>query len=296
MLTSAFSDTKGPTLETLRYAIVDGHPLNAIMALYIVSCLTILPLTWYRTGYSFSIGYGLSVATMSLALVYSFSVLCNKGKSTLSILNPPSILVLVALMYGIRLATYIFIRNITVQEMRDMFKKINTTPFLKSTVMALGLSFLYTFMVTPVLFALRGPLEAGSVWYIIQVIFTCISALGMMLEAIADQHKFEVKRKRKEKMEGKFVGPTTWSYKLCRHPNFLGELLFWFGQYGAGCVSFGTSITGWVCGSLGFCAIVFIMCGSTSRLEKKQVMNYGKDTAYTAWRENVRFALIPFFK
>jgi steroid 5-alpha reductase family enzyme len=295
MSTSLYSDTICATIETLRNAVIDGPPLHAIMALYTVSCLTILPLTWYRTGNSFNIGYGLSVASMSLVLSYSFTHIFNQGNTTLSFRNPPSILVLIALVYGLRLAAYTLIRKINVKEMRDKFKKINTTPFLQSTVMALGLSLLYTFMVTPALFALRNPLKEGSALYIIQWVFTCISALGMILESVADQHKYEVKRKRKEKIEGEFVGPTTWSYKLCRHPNYLGEILFWFGLYGAGCVSFGTSITGWICGSLGFCAILFIMFGSTNSLEKKQLKNYGNDRAYIEWKENVRFALIPFF-
>jgi hypothetical protein len=39
--------------DALREALVSGSPLRGVAALYAVASLTVVPLTWYRAGYSF---------------------------------------------------------------------------------------------------------------------------------------------------------------------------------------------------------------------------------------------------
>eukprot|EP00579_Thalassiosira_antarctica_P005080 CAMPEP_0201884026 /NCGR_PEP_ID=MMETSP0902-20130614/16367_1 /ASSEMBLY_ACC=CAM_ASM_000551 /TAXON_ID=420261 /ORGANISM="Thalassiosira antarctica, Strain CCMP982" /LENGTH=340 /DNA_ID=CAMNT_0048412913 /DNA_START=42 /DNA_END=1064 /DNA_ORIENTATION=+ len=283
---SALFSVITPVTEALTHALVSGTPLHAIGALYAVASLTVVPLTYYRTGYSFSVGYGLSVAAMSAALLSSFP------KQTLS---APPILALTSLVYGLRLAAFIFVRERTVESKRKVFDEMNKKPVLQRTPLALGVALLYAFMVSPVLFALRGTLEAGSLLEKVQVFFTGLAAFGMVLESVADLHKYEVKRQSKDGDE-KFVGPTTWSYKLCRHPNYLGEILHWFGLFGAGSVSFGKSIAGWTCGGLGLFGILSIMMGASSRLDTKQSEKYGGQPAYDEWKGKVTSSVIPFIK
>ena len=244
----------------LRRALVSGSSIQAIGALYAICSLVVVPLTWYRTAYSFSVGYGLSIAAASLALLSSFAF---SGGGTIGISQlmtakgAPTILACTALVYGLRLAAFIYVREHTVEEKRRVFEDMDRKPPLKRTPLALGVSMLYAFMVSPALFAFRGTLSAGSVSERLQVFFTGVAAFGMLLESIADQHKYEVKRQCPK--GGKFVGPTTWTYKLCRHPNYLGEILHWAGIFGAGCVSFGTSIVAWVGGVLGLAGILSTM-------------------------------------
>uniref|UniRef100_A0A6T8I2H2 Uncharacterized protein n=1 Tax=Hemiselmis andersenii TaxID=464988 RepID=A0A6T8I2H2_HEMAN len=63
-------------------------------------------------------------------------------------------------------------------------------------------------------------------------------AVGLVLEAVADQQKFEFKND--EDNRGKFCNVGTWSWS--RHPNYFGEMLSWVGVYliavGAGLGSF----------------------------------------------------------
>lgn len=303
----------------LRQALVYGTPLHALGALYVVASLTVVPLTWISTAYSFSVGYGLSIATMALALLGSFPATRTTTTTTLFALAPSHMVATTALLYGIRLATFIYVREHSVESKKQQFQALNKTPPLKRTPLAMGVSILYVCMISPALFALRaGSTSAipsgytttlgtvGSMSHKIQVVSACVAVFGMILEAIADQHKYQIKRQQqqqqqqhKSKEEAKtflFVGPTTWSYKLCRHPNYLGEILHWIGLFGVGSVSFGTSPVAWISGVIGLCGILSIMFGASARLDKKQVELYHGQSTFEEWKKTVTSSLIPCFK
>lgn len=270
-------------MEALNQVLVSGTPLRAVGALYAVASLIVVPLTYHRTAYSFTVGYGLSVAVVSLALLTSFPIS----------FSAPSILALISLIYGLRLAAFIFVRECTVESKRKQFDNMDKMSILQRTPMALGASLLYAFMVSPALFALRGTLDAGSISKKVQLLSTTVSAFGVILESVADQHKYQVKRQSKE---GEFAGPTTWPYTICRHPNYLGEILYWAGLFVAGSVSFGNSIVPWTCGVMGLLGILSIMLGSSSRLDGKQSKNYGDQPEYVEWKRKVTASVIPFLK
>lgn len=297
-----------PVTSSLRQALISGTPLHGIGALYAVACLTVVPLTWYRTAYSFSVGYGLAIATMAMALLGSFPATATTTSTSFMTLakkvaaDPSLIATITALLYGLRLSSFIYIRENSVESKRQQFEAMNKTPVLKRTPLALGVSLLYAFMMSPVLFALRasstGSIETGSMKHTIQWVSAGVATFGMLLESIADQHKYEVKRQQnKAKQETKvFVGPTTWSYKLCRHPNYLGEILHWIGFFGVGSVSLGKSPVAWVSSLLGLYGILNIMFGASSRLDKKQNEMYSGQSVYEEWKTKVTSSLIPFIK
>ncbi|KAL3823541.1 hypothetical protein ACHAXA_002882 [Cyclostephanos tholiformis] len=330
-LTSASSPIALPMTAAvaplLRTTLSTGTPPMAVLALYCVSAMTVLPLTWYRTGYSFSVGYGLSVSTMSLALLHAFATTtttsASRRTSILAVPNsPPAIVAYVSLLYGLRLAAYVYVRERTVRSKREQFDSLDKTSPIRRTPLALTVSFLYALMVSPAMFALRdvtmvgGGGDMGTMgtggwrrrWWT-QVIFASLAAFGMATRrrgsagGSAGGGKKEATmicgRKAKdddEMREVEFVGPTDWSYSICRHPNYLGEMLHWIGLFGVGCVSFGTSITAWSCGILGLWGILGIMFGASSRLDGKQDEMYGGMPNYEEWKSRVRWSVIPFIK
>ncbi len=168
-------------------------------------------------------------------------------------------------------------------------------------------------MISPALFALRADSTSSSSsssiaippsGYKFQMVSACVAVFGMILEAIADQHKYQRKRQqqqhksKKEEVSKKvlFVGPTTWTYKLCRHPNYLGEILHWIGLFGVGSVSFGTSPVAWISGVIGLGGILSIMLGASARLDIKQDEMYHGQSMFEEWKKTVPSSLIPFFK
>lgn len=228
-----------------------------------------------------------------MALLTSFA---ENGTSFSTLTSTtPALLATVAVIYGLRLALYLLLREFTVDSKRKQLKSFNTKPPFKRIPLALNVSLFYALMISPALFALRSAVKAGTVLDKVQLISTGVAAFGMLLESIADQHKYEVKRKSKEG-EDKFVGPTSFSYMLVRHPNYLGEILFWVGLFAAGSVSFQHSITAWLCGILGVGGISSLMLGASGRLDTKQQEKYGGQQKYDEWKQSVKYSVIPFLK
>jgi steroid 5-alpha reductase family enzyme len=204
----------------------------------------------------------------------------------------PELLLFVSFVYGIRLAIFLLVRRLSVKSMREQVKQTEKWSLLLVLSMAVTLSGLYACMVSPVLFLLRDDASLKT----LQWTGVILAYGGLALEAIADQHKFHTKRRHNIAYgEKRFPGPTGGVYSVCRHPNYLGEIMFWTGLFLGGMSSFDNSLTPWICGTLGWVSIMSIMLGSTKRLDKKQLKSYGGQKNFDEWRKRVKASLIPFF-
>jgi steroid 5-alpha reductase family enzyme len=151
-----------------------------------------------------------------------------------------------------------------------------------------SLALFYAFLTTPVLYAMRNTAATNN----ISMVGAYLAWFGASLEAIADVHKLIVKQSNKDVKE--FVGPTTWAYRICRHPNYLGEVLFWTGLFVGGVTSFGKSIPAWLGSSMGLLGIVSIMFKASASLEKRQQDKYEGQEKFDTWKAGVKYPLIPF--
>lgn len=183
-----------------------------VCALWGVASAVVVPLTLYRQAYSFSVGYGFSVLAMALALLFTFSPIVWS--------NPSYLLTLSAAFYGLRLGTFLSIRNVVNKAKGREMKNFDKTPRLKRIPFAASVALFYAFMVCPTLYALRAPPAVGSVASKIAYSGVAIAVGGALLEAIADWHKFYVKQKYGANTDI-FVGPTGGVYRVCRHPNYV---------------------------------------------------------------------------
>jgi hypothetical protein len=64
MSSSSLASVLGPAADAISSTLVSGTPLRAIGGLWAISSLAVVPLTFIRQSYSFSVGYGFSVAAM----------------------------------------------------------------------------------------------------------------------------------------------------------------------------------------------------------------------------------------
>jgi steroid 5-alpha reductase family enzyme len=149
----------------------------------------------------------------------------------------------------------------------------------------------YAFLTTPVLYALRSTAETNA----ISLAGVLLAWIGISLEAIADFHKLIVSQSKDDVVK-EFVGPTTWTYRICRHPNYFGKVLFWIGLFFGGVTSFGASIPAWAGSTLGLLGISAVMVKSTEGLEKRQREKYAGQESFDMWRKQVKYALIPGFQ
>ena len=76
----------------------------------------------------------------------------------------------------------------------------------------------------PVYFALSVSSNAASIFLYLTSLFTC---MAIILEMTADKQLFEFKKDKAN--YGKFIQSGLWKYS--RHPNYLGEILFWWGVF-----------------------------------------------------------------
>eukprot|EP00546_Thalassionema_frauenfeldii_P001975 CAMPEP_0178934466 /NCGR_PEP_ID=MMETSP0786-20121207/23880_1 /TAXON_ID=186022 /ORGANISM="Thalassionema frauenfeldii, Strain CCMP 1798" /LENGTH=254 /DNA_ID=CAMNT_0020612255 /DNA_START=156 /DNA_END=920 /DNA_ORIENTATION=- len=246
----------------------------------------VVPLTMIRQGYSFSVGYGFSVFAMGLALFQTFSI--GISKSSLSLLS------LAVMFYGARLGSFLLLREWTVPSKAEQIKSFDKSSRLARIPLAVSVAIFYAFETSPLLYAARAAIGNTNV---VMNTGVGLAWLGAVLEALADGQKFAIKMKRNG-MEGTsedtFVGPTGGCYRLCRHPNYFAEVLFWFGLLVSGIPSFGKSPIAWGCSILGFYGIFGIMSKATERLDGKQKEKYEGQEKYDSYVKEVTAPIWPW--
>ena len=250
--------------------------MNLFLVLFALALLC-SALGFLKFVYFISLGYGLSVAAMGVALLIH-----GQGHA----MAPCVLLVL----YGLRLFGYLFIREwksanyrkLLAREIRDG-KGMN--PSLKIACWA-ACALLYVLMVSPVAFRVLSLPDADG--YRIAGVF--VMCVGMVLEALADAQKTAAKRRNPDR----FVD--TGLYRIVRCPNYFGEMLFWTGVFvsGIGAVH---GVWQWVAVLTGYLGIIYVMFGGARRLEIRQNRSYGKDPEYQAYvkKTPIMIPLIPLY-
>ena len=227
--------------------------MKELLILLAVS-LAISAVGWKYFIYFFSLGYGYGVA----ALAVTMGVMYHGS------LSMPSIALLVLLfVFGVRLGTYLFLR----ERKAAAYRKILYDPSLQqkkpvSVIITVWLfcAVLYVAQVSPVAFRL--------------------------LEALSDAQKSAAKKRDPKR----FV--STGLYRIVRCPNYLGEVVIWTGVVLSG-ISAGLVWWQWLIVAIGYIGIVYVMFSGARRLELRQNEVYGNDPEYQAYVKKTPI-LIPF--
>lgn len=248
------------------------------MTVLLVLALTVSALGFLRVVYFVSLGYAFSVAGMAaLSLVWFWPTLDG----------PTLAQCLLLAVYGLRLGTYLVRREREASYRRELAEVQARGSGLgrgKQVLIWLGVSLLYVLMFSPALAnlelaALRPtPLTAWA--------GVALMGAGLAIEALADQQKAAYKREHPERFCDVKL------YRWVRCPNYLGEILFWLGNFAAAVPSYSGALT-WLAAAMGLLCIVLIMMGSTKRLEAKQDQRYGGQEDYQRYVRTVP-VLFPF--
>ena len=232
---------------------------------------------FYTYLWFISVGYGLSIAAIGVALAIAYH-------GTMAL--PEWLACALLLIYGCRLSGYLLFRERKSAAYRKVLSpELNRSkqmPFLPRLGLWAACGVLYTLMTIPLYFRLFNGAPADAMLWI----GMAVTAIGIALEATADLQKSAAKRRNSRR----FVDTGLYSFVRC--PNYLGEMLIWVGMLLTGA----TALKGawqWVLALLGFVLITWVMFSGARRLELRQDKNYGADPEYQKYVRTVPI-LIPF--
>lgn len=254
---------------------------QGLLILFIVA-LIFCSVGFYKFVYFMSVGYGLAVAAIGAALlIFGF-----KDYSTVGIILG-SVLMIV---YGIRLSGFLVYREFKNGAYKKVLADASTgttsLSFPVKVAMWVGMALLYVLQTSPLFFRLDN--MAGDNTFIYAG--CAISALGIVIETLADIQKSNQKKVRADMVATKGL------YSVVRCPNYLGEILFWTGVFVEGITAY-ANIFQFVFAFIGYILILYVMVDSAKRLEIKQNKNYGNKEEYWEYANNtpILFAFVPLY-
>lgn len=252
-------------------------------------CAIMCAVGFYKFVYFLSIGYGFAVAGGGIAVLVMYFV------------NPTAtpwwIMVIACALfiaYGVRLSGFLLVRelkNVTFKK-TDVAKETlakngeKKMPVFVLATIWVSVAVLYTAQVSPMLFRF----DNGCTDYIVPVVGFAISLLGLILESIADKQKSAQKKLRPDMVATKGL------YRICRCPNYLGEIIFWTGVFVSGITAYAT-VGQWITAALAYVCIVYIMFNGAQRLEKRQLARYGANAEYNDYANKtpIIIPLLPIY-
>ena len=243
--------------------------------------LALCAIGYYRFVWFMSVGYGFSVAGLGVAM---FVMSLVRGQFSI----PFTILCALCVVYGLRLGLFLFLREVKNARYREKMKEVGgdtKVPVFVAAFMWLFCGAIYVFQSSGAVYRLLNNSGVNIALYIGIV----ISAAGIVIEALADKQKGDAKEKNPHMpaMHG--------LYKMCRCPNYFGEILFWTGLLVSGI----GAIRGWqwLPAIIGYVEIVFVMLSGAKRVETRHIKHYGKSAEYNAYADKtpLLFPLIPIY-
>ncbi|MBQ8869522.1 MAG: DUF1295 domain-containing protein [Oscillospiraceae bacterium] len=260
-----------------------------LLAIVLAVCAVLCAVGFYKFVYFLSIGYGFAVAGGGIA-VFVMSLI-NPTATPLWIL---AVQMLLFLAYGVRLSGFLLVRelkNVSFKKTdvaKDTLAKNNEKkmPVFVLATIWVCVSVLYTAQVSPMLFRYSNA-STDVLWVVIGF---AVSILGLVLESIADNQKSAQKKERPDMVATKGL------YKICRCPNYLGEIIFWTGIFVSGVTTYAT-VGQWITAVFAYVAIVFIMFNGAQRLEKRQMARYGDNEEYNTYANKtpIIIPLLPIY-
>ena len=239
--------------------------------------LVISSIGFYKYIYFISLGYGFSVASISVASLIAF----RENLSVATIL-----FCVLFILYGLRLSGYLLLREVVSSSYRNKLKTEikdgKTMKMVAKIAIWVTCALLYACQTAPLYFRLYENADVN----ISLLIGMVIMVIGIAIESIADIQKNAAKKTA----PNRFV--STGLYRLVRCPNYLGEMLFWTGVI-VSAIGALSGVLPWVLAITGYLGIIYVMFSGARRLELRQNRTYGQDPEYQAYVKKTPI-MVPF--
>ena len=194
-------------------ALLTDLPLvkNLILLIFSIQWISFIPAYIFQTEKFFDLTGSITYLTTVLAALY----ITDSGKIS------DYVIVSCVVIWAIRLGSFLFMRIHKAGEDRR-FREIKTNFtrfFMTWTLQGMWVSMCLLCVLTAL--SSYSGIIMNNVFYIGLLIFV----IGFIIEVIADHQKTVFRKDINNK--DKFISTGLWSYS--RHPNYLGEILLWFG-------------------------------------------------------------------
>ena len=256
-----------------------------LLGILAIVCAVLCAVGFYKFVYFLSIGYGFAVAGGGIAVFIMALVVRTEAPLWLLLVQAA-----LFLAYGIRLSGFLLVREIKNAAYRKTLKEATGNekkmPFFVLFTIWVCVAILYTAQVSPMLFRVTN----NTTGVILPVIGFAVSVFGLILESIADNQKSAQKKENPDMVATKGL------YKMCRCPNYLGEIIFWTGVFVSGMNTYST-VGQWITAIIAYICIVFIMFNGAQRLEKRQMARYGGNKEYSDYANKtpIIIPLLPIY-
>lgn len=256
-----------------------------LLGILAIVCAVLCAVGFYKFVYFLSIGYGFAVAGGGIAVFIMALVVGTEAPLWVLLVQAA-----LFLAYGIRLSGFLLVREIKNAAYRKTLKEATGNekkmPFFVLFTIWVCVAILYTAQVSPMLFRVTN----NTTGVILPVIGFAVSVFGLILESIADNQKSAQKKENPDMVATKGL------YKMCRCPNYLGEIIFWTGVFVSGINTYST-VGQWITAIIAYICIVFIMFNGAQRLEKRQMARYGGNKEYNDYANKtpIIIPLLPIY-
>ena len=254
------------------------------LGIFFLVALVVCLVGFYKYVYFLSIGYGFAV----LGIGVTMAIMGAMGIFNMSL--PHYILCVLFVVYGFRLSGFLLIREIKNASYRKTLKEAtgeeSAMPIFVKVAIWVCVAALYVAQTSPVFFRVyNGGEVSGFAW---AGILICIA--GIVLETIADNQKSAQKKARPNMVA------TQGLYKMCRCPNYFGEIIFWTGIF-VSSLDILSGVGQWLMAVISYICIVFIMFNGAQRLEKRQMARYGNNKEYNDYANKtpIIIPLLPIY-
>ena len=249
--------------------------------IFLVVSLACCSIGFKRFIWFMTVGYGLSSAGIGLTMV--IMSLVNHNFNVLFLIQA-----LLFVIYGIRLGGFLLIREMRNENYRKKLSEAGgdvQPPVFVAIMMWLVMGVLYVCQsIAPIYRLLNN--ERNNLALVIGIM---ISLVGIVIETLADRQKSA------DKLKNPNMPSMDKLYKICRCPNYFGEILFWTGSLvsGIGAV-YGKQ---WMFVLIGYVLILMIMFSGAKRVEIRHIKNYGNMQEYNDYADHTPLIipLIPLY-
>ncbi len=240
-----------------------------------INLVMFLPAFIYKTDKLTDLSYAIT-----FIVVATFGFIKSDGNLA------ENLLLLMITMWAARLGSFLFMRirhmkkDKRFDQMRDNFLRFGSFWLLQ------GVSVFVVLIPTTLVFS--GQENNLNVFSIVGIV---VWATGLLIEAVADNQKFEFSRVKTNK--DKWIDRGLWKYS--RHPNYFGEISVWVGVF-IYCATFlsGKDILIGLIGPIYIAGLILFVSG-VPKLEKSADERWGKLAEYKKYKSTTNI-LIPLPK